>query len=236
MNLGAYSTRLGLRGVSSESEFKRIERDIELARQAQCRVHIAHVSCAESVAIIAKAKKAGVLVSAETAPHYCALTEEAVVDYDTNKKMNPPLRSERDRQAVLEGLRTGVLDAVASDHAPHTISEKDIEFDRAEFGVTGLETELAAMITFAVNPGILSWADLVKVMSENPARILGVDRGHLSRDAVANVIVVDPKTSWEVMRDRFVSKSKNSAFLGKRLCGVVEYTIYNGRVVYQFNA
>lgn len=236
MNLGPFSTRLGLRGISNESEYKRIARDIELARESRCRVHIAHVSCAESVEIIARAKAQKTAVTAETAPHYCALTEEALLDYDTNKKMNPPLRSERDRRAVLEGLRSGVIDAVASDHAPHTISEKDIEFDRSEFGVTGLETELSVMITYAVRPGVLDWTGLVRCMSWNPATILGLDRGHLGKDAAANVVIVDPEASWQVKPDRFVSKSKNSAFLGQALYGVVEYTIYNGRVVYQFNA
>ncbi len=233
MNLGAVSTRLGLKGISSESEFKRVQRDIQLAEKAKCRVHIAHVSCAESVEIIAKAKKRGVKLTCETAPHYFSFSEEALCDYDTNKKMNPPLRGRKDVEAVKEGLAKGVIDVIASDHAPHSISDKDIEFDRAEFGVIGLETELAASITYLVQPGILSWADLVKKLSLNPSNILDIDKGALTPGKDADIIIVNPDESWIVKKEDFVSKSSNSAFIGAVLKGVVVATILGGKIVYK---
>ncbi len=233
MNLGYVSTRLGLKGISAESEYKRVQRDIGLAEKANCRVHICHVSTAESVEIIAKAKKKGIKVTCETAPHYFSLCEEALLEYDTNKKMNPPLRSRKDLEAIKDGLAKGVIDAIASDHAPHSISDKDIEFDRAEFGVTGLETELAAAITYLVLPGALSWTELVKKMSWNPAKILGIDKGTLSPGTGADLVIVDPEKSWLVKKEDFVSKSKNSAFIGVDLKGVVEATILAGKIVYK---
>ncbi|MFA6384406.1 MAG: dihydroorotase [Candidatus Omnitrophota bacterium] len=232
MNLGAISTRLGLRGISNESEYKRIQRDLSLAEKAKCDVHIAHVSCAESVEIIARAKKKGVKVTCETAPHYFSLAEDAVLDYDSNKKMNPPLRSARDRAAVQQGLIKGIIDAIASDHAPHTVAEKETEFDRAEFGVTGLETELGAAATYLVKPGLLTWADVCRKLSLNPARILRIDKGTLSVGKEADIIIVDPDAEWVVTPHDFVSKSKNSCFLGCKFKGKVITTIYRGAVMY----
>ncbi|MCX7926886.1 MAG: dihydroorotase [Candidatus Omnitrophica bacterium] len=233
MNLGAMSTRLGLRGIPNASEYKRVQRDIELAAKTKCRLHIAHVSCQESVEIIAKAKKKGIMVTAETAPHYFSLTEKALFDYDTNKKMNPPLRTDKDVAAIKDALSDGTIDAIASDHAPHTMPDKDIEFDHAEFGVIGLETELAVSITNLVETKHLSWLDLAKVMSLNPARILGIDRGNLSVGKSADLIVVDPVKTWQVRKEEFLSKSKNSCFLGMQLKGKVLYTILGGKIVYK---
>ncbi|MDD4940686.1 MAG: dihydroorotase [Candidatus Omnitrophica bacterium] len=232
MNLGANSTRLGLRGISNESEYKRIQRDIMLAQKAKCSVHIAHVSCAESIEIIAKARKKGVKVTCETAPHYFSLTEEAVLDYDTNKKMNPPLRTAKDRDAVRRGLVDGVIDVIASDHAPHTVAEKEIEFDRAEFGVTGLETELGVAATHLVHTGLLSWSELVRKMALNPAKTLGIDKGTLGVNKDADIIIVDPEAGWTVNAADFASKSKNSCFLNDRLKGKVVKTLYRGTVAY----
>lgn len=233
VNLGIISTRMGLRGISSESEYKRVQRDVELAEKTKTCVHIAHLSCRESVEVVARAKKRGVCVSAETAPHYFALTEEAVCGFDTNMKVNPPLRSRDDAERIKQGLKSGIIDAIASDHAPHTDNEKDIEFDRAEFGAIGLETELAVSITELVEKGILDWSSLVKKMATNPARILGVDKGTLSVGAPADIIVVSPHKEWLVEKKTFLSKSKNSAFLGRTLKGVVEHTICGGKIVYQ---
>jgi dihydroorotase len=233
VNLGIISTRMGLRGISRESEYKRIERDIRLAQRASSPIHIAHVSCGESVEIIAKAKKKGIRVTAETAPHYFCLTEEQVSGYDTNMKVNPPLRSQGDTEAIKQGLESGVIDAIASDHAPHTENEKDIEFERAAFGIIGLETELAVSITELVRPGILDWTDLVRRLSTNPARILRIDKGALSVGRNADIIIVDPEKEWMVAKDSFISKSKNSAFLGRKLNGIVDCTICNGRIVYR---
>jgi dihydroorotase len=233
VNLGLTSTRLGLRGISQESEYKRVARDIELASKAKAPVHIAHVSCKESVELISRAKKKGIKVTCETAPHYFTLSEEAVLGYDTNMKVNPPLRNKDDVAAIREGLKNGVIDAIASDHAPHTENEKDIEFEWAEFGVIGLETELAVAISELVNSGLLDWSGLVQKMALNPARILGIDKGSLSVGCAADLIVVSPDKEWIVEKQNFVSKSKNSAFLGKTLKGVVEYTICGGKVAYK---
>ncbi len=233
MNLSAVSTRLGLRGISRESEYRRVERDIKLAEKARCAVHIAHVSCAESVEMIAKAKKRSVRVSCETAPHYFSLTEEAVLDYDTNKKMNPPLRTQADVHAIRQGLARGIIDCIASDHAPHTIADKEIEFDRAEFGVTGLETELAVAITELIDTGIISWPELVRRMSLNPARVLGLGAGTLSAGASADIAVVDPVQEWVVDSRGFVSKSRNSCFIGRKLRGLVAATLCSGKLAYK---
>jgi len=233
VNLGFTSTRLGLRGISSESEYRRVDRDIKLAEKADARVHIAHVSCRESVDIIAKAKKKGIKVTAETAPHYFSLNEEALLDYNTNMKVNPPLRTRDDVEAIRQGLKSGVIDAIASDHAPHTENEKDIEFEYAASGSIGLETELAVSITELVHAGLLGWSDLVNRMAASPAKILGLDKGSLGVGQDADITIVSPEKEWTVKSRDFVSRSKNSAFLGRRLKGAVEYTIYNGKVVYK---
>ena len=233
MNLGFVSTRLGLRGISRESEFRRVERDIELAGKAKARIHIAHVSCRETVELIAHAKKKGIQVTAETAPHYFALNEEALLRYNTNMKINPPLRSKEDVEAIKQALRSGTIDAIASDHAPHTENEKDIEFDRAEFGAIGLETELSVGITELVDTGILSWPELVKKMSLNPAKILGIDKGTLSVGSSADIAVVDAGEEWVVKKEDLISKSKNSPFMGMKLKGVVEYTVLSGNIAYK---
>ncbi|MCQ9208067.1 MAG: dihydroorotase [Omnitrophica bacterium] len=232
VNLGFVSTRMGLRGISSESEYKRLQRDINLAQKAGAAVHIAHVSCKESVEIIRRAKEKGLQVTAETAPHYFALTEEEVVGFDTNMKMNPPLRSRADLEAVKKGLKCGIIDLIASDHAPHTENEKDIEFDRAAFGTIGLETELAVSITELVHMKILSWPELVRKLALNPAKILGIDKGTLGLGCDADLVIVSPEEEWIVNKEDIVSKSKNSAFLGKKLKGKVEYTICGGKIAY----
>ena len=232
VNLGFTSTKMGLRGISKESEYKRVKRDIELAERIDAPIHITHVSCLESVEIIAKAKKKGIRVTADTAPHYFSVSEEAVWGYDTNLKMNPPLRTKEDVSAIKDGLKHGTLDAIASDHAPHTENEKEIEFERAEFGVIGLETELSAAITYLVEGKVLDMFELVKKITINPAKILGINRGTLGTGKLADITVISKDKEWVVTRERFSSKSKNSAFLGKTLKGVVEYTILGGRIVY----
>lgn len=235
VNLGLTSTRMGLRGISKESEYRRIERDMALAQKLDARLHIAHVSCKESVELIARAKKKRVKVTCETAPHYFSLSEESAWGYDTNMKMNPPLRGREDLEAIKQGLKSGVIDAIASDHAPHTENEKDIEFEHAEFGVIGLETELAVSITELVEKGILSWSELVRKMALNPAKILGIDKGILSEGKDADIIVISPDKEWVVQKENFVSRSRNSAFLAKKLTGVVEYTIRAGEIVYSMD-
>ncbi|MDD5108374.1 MAG: dihydroorotase [Candidatus Omnitrophica bacterium] len=233
INLGFNSTRLGLRGISNESEYKRVRRDTDLAKKTGASIHIAHVSCRESVEIIAQAKKEGVLVTCETAPHYFALTEEALLGYDTNMKMNPPLRSKEDLLAIKQGLKDGTIDVIASDHAPHTENEKDIEFERAEFGVVGLETELSVSITELLLKKILTWPELIEKFCLNPAKILGIDAGRLTKNAPADVIIISDQQLWVVDKQSLISKSKNCAFLGKTLKGIVDYTICNGKIVYK---
>jgi dihydroorotase len=232
VNLGVVSTRLGLRGIPKESEYKIVKRDIELAKRSEAKVYIAHVSCQESVEIIAQAKKKGILVTAETAPHYFSLSQEDLFEYDTNMKMNPPLRSCSDREAIKQGLKDGTIDVIASDHAPHTENEKDIEFDRAEFGVIGLETELAVAVTELVNQKMLNWLQLAEKFTLNPAKILGIKKGVLDIGYDADIAIISKDKEWVVKKESFVSKSKNSAFLGKTLKGVVDHTILAGKVVY----
>jgi len=233
VNLGLVSTRLGLKGISAASEYSRVERDVRLAQQAEAALHIAHVSSKESVEIIARAKKQGVQITAEVTPHHLALSEEAVLEYDTNKKMSPPLGTTQDRQALRDALKNGVIDVIASDHAPHTANEKAVEFERAEFGVIGLETELAVVITELVHQKILNWTDLVRVLCFNPARILGINKGTLGVGSDADIIVVDPQQEWLVEKTALLSQSRNSAFLGRTLKGVVVFTVLAGKVVYQ---
>lgn len=231
IHLGLISTQLGLRGIPKEAEYRRVERDIVLAAQADCPVHIAHVSCRESIDLIASAKKKGIRVSAETAPHYLIFTEEDMLGYDSNFKMNPPLRSREDREALRQAVKQGVIDAIASDHAPHTESEKAIEFDHAEFGITGLETELAAIATELVQPGIFSWMDVARRMSFEPGRILKINRGTLKPGSVADVIVVDPEKEWTVTKAGFASMSNNSPFVGRTLRAGVIACLWKGKVV-----
>lgn len=233
VNLGIMSTRLGLRGISKESEYKRVERDINLAQKTAAAIHIAHVSTKESVELVARAKKRGLKISAETAPHYFCFSDEDLANYDTNLKINPPLRGKDDIMAVKEGLKKGVIDAIASDHAPHTQNEKDIEFERAEFGAIGLETELAAGITYLLIPGLLTWDELVRKLTLNPAKLLKLDKGTLTVGEDADVTIVSPDKEWVVKKDAIISKSKNSPFIGRKLKGLVEYTLFNGEIVYE---
>jgi len=232
VNCGLTSTRMGLRGISKESEFKRVERDIAVAEKAGARIHIAHVSCKESVEIVRKAKKRKIHVTAETCPHYFALSELDVIDFDTNMKMYPPLRGEEDVSAIKKALADGTIDAVVSDHAPHTDNEKDIEFERAAFGVIGLETELAVTITELLHTGIMDWQRIAEVLSANPAKILGTKKGSLSEGSDADVVIIDPARKWVFTKQEILSKSHNSPFINRRLKGKPVYTIFGGKLVY----
>jgi dihydroorotase len=233
VNLGFISTKLGLRGISKESEYKRVARDIALAENSGACVHIAHISCAESVEIIKKAKKKGIKVTCETAPHYFTLNEKDLLGYNTNMKVNPPLRTEDDTAAIKQGLKNGTIDVIASDHAPHTENEKEIEFEYAEFGSIGLGTELSVSVTELIDKEMLTWNELVRKMSLNPAKILGIDKGTLGQGKDADIVVVSADKEWVVKKEEFVSQSKNSAFIGRKLKGVVECTIYKGKVIYK---
>ncbi|MCI0480645.1 MAG: dihydroorotase, partial [Candidatus Dadabacteria bacterium] len=221
INNGFTSTKMGLKGISAASEYEIVARDIELAKKIGARIHICHVSCKESVDIIRKARAAGVKVTAETAPHYFALTEDCCATYDTNMKMNPPLRSKEDADAIKKALADGTIDAIATDHAPHTDSEKDVEFDYAPFGVIGLETALGVAVIELVEKKILSWSGLIAKLSYNPAGILGLKSGTLSKGAPADIVIIDPQKEYAYKKESIESKSKNSPFIGWKLKGKV---------------
>lgn len=233
MNEGIISTRLGIRGIPSIAEEIIVARDLLLAEYTGARVHIAHVSTAGSVRLIRDAKSRGVNVTAETCPHYFTLIDEDVGPYDTNKKMNPPLRTAKDREAVIEGLVDGTIDVIASDHAPHVPEEKDVEFDAAAFGVIGLETSVGIVMTVLVEKGLLSPSDMVKKMSVEPNRIMGLTGGTLSSGAIADITIIDPDANWKVNPEHFFSKSRNTAFSGFSLKGYAWMTILDGHIVFR---
>ncbi|MEJ2689114.1 MAG: dihydroorotase [Deltaproteobacteria bacterium] len=218
MNEGTLSTRLGLRGIPRVAEEIMIYRDLALAGYLGLPVHIAHVSTEEAVDLIRRAKAKGLQVTAETAPHYFSLNEEAVEMYDTHAKMNPPLRTPRDLAAIKAGLADGTLDAIATDHAPHSILEKDVEFDLAANGIIGLET--AVPLTLAlIREKVIDPATMIRLLSINPARILGVNGGSLAVGHAADVTVIDPERQFVYSEEMVVSKSKNSPFIGASLVG-----------------
>jgi dihydroorotase len=231
MHEGLVSTTLGLRGIPGEAESIMVSRDLALAELTGGRIHFAHLSSAKSVELIRQAKRRGVRVTGEVTPHHLALTDEAVGGFLTEAKVNPPLRTEADRQALIEGLRDGTIDCIATDHAPHTDWEKSADFDSAPFGISGLETALGVCVATLIGPGALSWSQLVEKLSTNPARIIGARSGALSLGADADITVIDPRASWVVDPQRFVSKGKHSPFAGWKLTGVVTNVFVRGAEV-----
>jgi len=229
MHEGKVSVRLGLAGIPAAAEEIMVYRDIRLARLTGARLHIAHVSTAGSVAILREAKLSEIGITAETAPHYFSLTDEAVADFDTNAKVNPPLRSEWDRQAIIEGLADGTLDAIACDHAPHSVLEKDLEFNAGAFGLIGLETSLGLSLKL-VHEGVLTMSQLIAKMSTNPARILGIPGGTLTPGSPADITLIDPNREWTVDAAKFASKSRNCPFQGWNLKGRAVMTIVGGEI------
>lgn len=227
MNEGTVSTRLGLRGIPREAEDIMIARDLMLARLTGGRLHIAHVSTGGGVELIRRAKEEGINVTAETCPHYFTLTEKAVSDYNTNAKVNPPLRTEEDLIAIIEGLKDGTIDVIATDHAPHHRDEKLLDFDNAPYGISGLETALSLSLN-VVHSGHISLYDLTKKISLNPARILGLTKGSLTIGAMAEIIILDINREFKVEGDRFISLGKNTPFDGWLLKGMVVATICKG--------
>ena len=232
MNEGFTSTELGLKGIPWAAEDIAVAREVYLAEFTGAPVHIAHISTVGSARIIRNAKARGVQVTCETAPHYFTLTDEAVLGYNTNAKMNPPLRSAGDVAAMKAGLADGTIDAIATDHAPHHPDEKDVEFNIALNGIVGLETSLPLSLKL-VEEGCLDYKALVSVMSCNPAKILGLERGTLKPGAVADVTIIDPLKQWVVSAEKMESKSKNSPFLGWEMKGAAAYTIVKGQVVHK---
>ena len=229
MNEGAMSTRLGLKGIPTAAESIMVYREIALAEFTDAKVHIAHVSTAMSLELIRAAKARGVRVTAETAPHYFTLTDEAVADYDTNTKMNPPLRSAADREAIRLALADGTLDAIATDHAPHSILEKELEFDAAANGIIGLETALPLALAL-VRDQVIDARRLVELLAVNPAAILGISAGTLSPGAAADVTLIDPEREFLYSEDQMFSKSRNTPFLGWRLQGRAVLTMVGGEI------
>jgi dihydroorotase len=232
MHEGEVSTRIGLRGIPAAAEEIMVYREISLSRLTGCPVHIAHVSTRGSVELIRRAKEEGLPVTAETAPHYFTLDHTAVIGYRTEAKMNPPLRTPEDVQAIKEGLARGVIDAIATDHAPHSPLEKDVEFEQAAFGIIGLETALPLTLAL-VEQGVLSLPEAVKKLTINPARILGVDGGLLNKGASADLTIVDPDVEFVLKAGELQSRSSNSPFLGIPLRGRAELTMVGGRIVWK---
>ena len=230
MNEGLAATRMGLSGTPCAAESAMVARDIQIAALTGGRVHFLHVSCARSVELIRMAKAEGIAVTAETCPHYWELTDEAVDGYRTDAKMYPPLRAESDRAAVRVALADGVIDTIGSDHAPHAAYEKALEFRNAPNGIIGLETTVPLALNL-VRDGVIDWQQFVRYLSVNPAAVIGVDRGHLSPGAVADVTVIDPRESWVVERATIRSKSINTPFLGATVTGRATACIIGGRVL-----
>ena len=233
MNEGIVAARLGLKGIPAEAEEIMAIRDILLARRTGGHVHLCHMSTRGSVELIRWGKERGIRVTAEACPHHLSLTEDAVEGYDTNAKMNPPLRTADDVTAIQEAVRDGTIDLVATDHAPHHYDEKEREFSDAPNGIVGLETALAVVVTHLVVPGILTWSTLVDRMSTTPARVFGLAGGTLRAGCVADITVFDPAAEWTVDPGAFLSKGRNTPYRGKRLTGRATCTIVGGRVVFR---
>ncbi len=231
MNAGAASQLLGLKGISNDSEEVIVARDIILARSTNSKLHICHVSTKGSIQLLREAHARGENVTAEICPHHFTLTDEAVMDYDGNTKMNPPLRSAEDVLALKEALKDGTVGIIATDHAPHSLDEKNCEYEKAAFGIVGLETALPLGIKVLIGEGWLTPSQLIEKMTINPAKMLGIDKGSIEVGKVADITIIDPEAEYKVDISKFASKSKNSPFDGYEVKGKIEYTIVAGKVV-----
>ncbi|MBN2565156.1 MAG: dihydroorotase, partial [Candidatus Eisenbacteria bacterium] len=236
MNEGLASTIAGLRPIPAAAEEVAVARDIILARMTGANLHIAHVSTRGSVELVRRAKEEGVAVTCETCPHYFTLTDDDVRGYDSNMRVNPPLRSAADVSAIKMGLADGTIDAIASDHAPHSLEEKQVEFDEAPPGMIGLETLLPLTLTQLVQPGTITLERAIELMSTDPASMLGIPHGSLALGSPADVTVFDPDWAWEIRESWFLSKSKNSPFIGRRVKGRVVLTVSRGEIVFETTA
>ncbi|WP_338866048.1 dihydroorotase [Myxococcus stipitatus] len=231
MHEGAVSTRLGLRGIPASAEVAMVARDLVLLEETKGRLHIAHVSCEGSVRLIREAKRRGLFVTAEATPHHVILDDRAVGDYDTHAKMAPPLRADRDVEALREALVDGTIDAIATDHAPHGVLDKQVEFEKGINGIVGLETALGLTLEL-VNAGLLDAKRAVELLTHGPAKAFGLPGGHLAPGAPADITVVDPLEEWTVDAHRFYSRSRNTPFHGRKQKGRVVQTWVSGRKVY----
>ena len=234
INAGKIADTLGVEGVLPEAEEIMAAREIVISETNNVRGHICHISTKTSKNMIRDAKKRGVKITCETCPHYFTFTVDEVLKSGANAKMNPPLREEKDRQAIIEGLKEGTIDSIITDHAPHSEEEKERELSKAPNGIIGFETALAAEIMNLVDTGDLSYLDLVRVTSYNPAKLLKIDRGTIEEGKIADITIFDPNERYVYTKDMIVSKSKNSPFIGKELKGNVKYTIVGGRIVFPF--
>lgn len=232
MNEGKTSTLLGLKGIPNASEEVMIARDIFLSELTGTDLHICHVSTEGSVRVIREAKKRGVKVTAEATPHHFLLTDEEVYNYNTNAKMNPPLRTSKDVKAIIKGLKDGTLDVIATDHAPHSEDEKNVEFDSAPFGIVGLETALPLSLKL-VEDKILTISQVIEKFTINPANIVNSDKGTLKKNKVADITIYDPKEEYLIDKNNFYSKGKNTPFQDWKVRGKVKYTIVSGKIVYK---
>lgn len=233
VNEGYYSTLTGLKGSIRAAEDIIIAREICLAESLSLPVHICHVSTYSGVQLIREAKARGVQVTAETCPHYFTLTDEVIATFDTNTKVNPPIRAERDRLAIIEGLKDGTLDCIVTDHAPHHEDDKNVEYALAAFGISGLETSFALSYTQLVKGGVLTLSELADKMSANPAAILNLQGGTLEVGAPADLTIVDLNKAWTIDPKDFVSKGKNTPFAGREVYGRVKYTVVDGVIKYR---
>ena len=235
MNEGYYSTFLGLRGIPAEAEQIGVFRDICLAEKTSARLHLAHISTAGSVELVRTAKRRGLPVTCEAAPHHFCLNDSELMAYDTNMKMNPPLRSQKDVEALLDGFADGTIDVIATDHAPHAPHEKDTEFDRAEFGVVGLETCLALVVTRLVEPGVLSLVEAIDKLTAKPAGIMRMERWNyrpvVEEGAPANLVIFNPGLEWTIDSNAFKSRARNTPYDGWKVRGKVLHTVFKGRLV-----
>ena len=233
INAGKIQEELGVKGVLPEAEEIMAAREIVISETNNVRAHICHISTKTSVNMIRDAKKRGVKITCETCPHYFCFTVDEVLTSGTNAKMNPPLRDEKDRQAIIEALKDGTIDAIITDHAPHSEEEKESELSKAPNGIIGFETALPAINTYLIDKNLLTEMDMVKLTSYNPAKLLNLDKGEIKEGKIADLTIYDPEESYIYTKDMIVSKSKNTPFIGKKLKGKVKYTIVNGNIVYK---
>ena len=225
--------KLGVEGVLPEAEEIMVAREIVISETNNVRPHICHISTKTTVDTIRAAKQRGVKVTCETCPHYYSFTVEEVLESGVNAKMNPPLREEKDRLAIIEGIKDGTIDCIITDHAPHAEEEKARGLAVAPNGIIGFETALGATITNLVIPGHITYQDMVRVMSYNPAKLLGIDRGEIAEGKVADLTIFDPNREYVFLKDKIVSKSKNTPWINKKLKGQVRYTVVSGRIVFE---
>ena len=229
---GKYSTILGLEGISRLSDDIMIARDIMLAQRSGAKIHITHLSTAGGVEMIGKAKKEGIDITCDVTPHHLFFDDSVLTTFNTNFKVKPPIRSSEDREALVEGVRSGVIDAIASDHAPHLDTEKNTTFKEAEFGTIGLETFFSASFTKLCLKENMSLPELIALITCGPAKILNIDAGKIEKGKTANITMVDNEAEKSIKREDFISKSKNSAFIGQKLSGKIVYTISKGKLAY----